>query len=123
VLVGGYTAEGSEGPARQLLKMDPRPTAIFAANDLSAIETVEVAHSLGLRVPDDLSVIGFDNVPESALNDPPLTTIDQSIQQMGFEAVQLLIATIDEPSRPAVHITLPTGLVERQSCRPITEDR
>lgn len=120
VLVGGYTAESAEQPARQLLEMDPRPTAIFAANDLSAIETVEVAGVLGLKVPDDLSVVGFDNVPESALNDPPLTTIDQSIQQMGFEAVRLLIAAIDDPGLPAVHITLPTQLVVRQSCRALT---
>jgi LacI family transcriptional regulator len=122
VLVGGYTAESTEQPALQLLEMPERPTAIFAANDLSAIETVEVAQTLGLKVPDDLSVVGFDNVPESALIDPPLTTIDQSIQQMGFEAVRLLVATIEDPSRPAVHVTLPTELVVRQSCRPIAED-
>ena len=121
VLVGGYIAESAERPARQLIEMDPPPTAIFAANDLSAIETVEVAHSLGLRVPDDLSVVGFDNVPESALNDPPLTTIDQSIQQMGFEAVRLLIAAIDDPDGPAVHVTLPTELVVRQSTRALAE--
>ena len=123
VLVGGYIAESAERPARQLIEMDPPPTAIFAANDLSAIETVEVAHSLGLRVPDDLSVVGFDNVPESALNDPPLTTIDQSIQQMGFEAVRLLIAAIDDPSGPAVHVTLPTELVVRQSTRALAESK
>ncbi len=120
VRVGGYTAESAEQPAHELLRLDERPTAIFAANDLSAIETIEVAQSLDLRVPDDLSVVGFDNVPESALIDPPLTTIDQSIQQMGFEAVRLLIATIDEPDRPAVQITLPTELVVRQSCRALS---
>jgi LacI family transcriptional regulator len=119
ILEGGYTAEGSERPAHQLLEMDDRPTAVFAANDLSAIETVEVAHALNLVVPDDLSVIGFDNVPESALNDPPLTTIDQSIQQMGFEAVRLLVETVKDPDRPAEHITLPTTLVERRSCRAV----
>jgi LacI family transcriptional regulator len=120
VLVGGYTPESAEEPAHQLLTLDDRPTAIFAANDLSAITTIEVAQSLGLRVPDDVSVVGFDNVPESALADPPLTTIDQSIQQMGFEAVRLLIAMIDEPEQPPVQITLPTELVVRQSCRALT---
>ena len=58
-----------------------------------------MARSLGLRVPDDLSVIGFDNVPESALCDPPLTTIDQSIQEMGVEAVRLLLELIDGTRR------------------------
>lgn len=123
VRVGGYTAESAEQPAHQLLAMAQRPTAIFAANDLSAIQTVEVAQSLGLKVPDDLSVVGFDNVPESALIEPALTTVDQSIQQMGYEAVRLLIATIEDPSRPAVHITLPTELVVRRSCQALTEPR
>lgn len=118
VLVGGYTAADAAEPARQLLQMDDPPTAIFAANDLSAIETIEVAQALGLRVPDDVSVVGFDNVPESALIDPSLTTIDQSIQQMGFEAVRLLIALIEDPSRPPEHVTLPTELVVRQSSGP-----
>jgi LacI family transcriptional regulator len=118
VLVGGYTAADTAAPARQMLQMDRPPTAIFAANDLSAIETIEAAHALGLRVPDDVSVVGFDNVPESALIDPTLTTIDQSIQQMGFEAVRLLIAQIDDPSRPPEHVTLPTELVVRQSSGP-----
>jgi LacI family transcriptional regulator len=117
VLVGGYTLEASEEPAHKLLGMDDPPTAIFAANDLSAIETIEVAQSRGLRVPDDLSVVGFDNVPESALVDPPLTTIDQAIQQMGFESVRLLISLIEEPEQPAVHVSLPTELVVRQSSR------
>lgn len=118
VLVGGYTAADAAAPARQLLEMDNPPTAIFAANDLSAIETIEVAQGLGLRVPDDVSVVGFDNVPESALIEPSLTTIDQSIQQMGFEAVRLLIGQIEDPSRPPVHVTLPTELVVRQSSGP-----
>jgi len=118
VLVGGYTAADAAAPARQLLEMDSPPTAIFAANDLSAIETIEVAQGLGLRVPDDVSVVGFDNVPESALIEPSLTTIDQSIQQMGFEAVRLLIGQIEDPSRPPVHVTLPTELVVRQSSGP-----
>jgi LacI family transcriptional regulator len=117
VLVGGYTLEGAEEPAHRMLGMEDPPTAIFAANDLSAIETMEVAQSRGLRVPADLSVIGFDNVPESAVADPPLTTIDQAIQQMGFEAVRLLIELIDEPEHPPVQVTLPTELVVRQSCR------
>jgi LacI family transcriptional regulator len=73
-------------------------------------------------------VVGFDNIPESALNSPPLTTIDQSIQLMGAEAVRLLLSLIDEgltddapiggrASGP-LHVTLPTELVIRQSCQP-----
>ncbi|HLU31574.1 MAG TPA: LacI family DNA-binding transcriptional regulator [Acidimicrobiia bacterium] len=117
--VGGYLPDTTEEPARRLLLMDNAPTAVFAANDLSAIQVLQVASTLGVRVPDDLSVIGFDNIPESALVDPPLTTIDQSIQDMGYEAVGLLIALIETPDRSVpTHLTLPTKLVVRQSCRP-----
>jgi LacI family transcriptional regulator len=115
--VGDYTAESTDEPACELLQMEDRPTAIFAANDLSALQVMRVARRLGLRVPDDVSIIGFDNIPESAMADPPLTTIDQSIQAMGFEAVRLLIDLIEQPEQEAVHLTLPTELVVRQSCR------
>jgi LacI family transcriptional regulator len=117
VRVGGYEPETAAGPARELLELPDRPTAVFAANDSSAIQTMTVAAELGLRVPDDLSVIGFDNVPESALTEPPLTTIEQSIQQMGFDAVQLLLRLIGGEPVPATQILLPTRLVVRGSCR------
>jgi LacI family transcriptional regulator len=78
---------------------------------------MEVAKGLGLTVPDDLSVIGFDNVPESALASPPLTTIAQPLQLMGAEALRLLVDLIDGVERDT-HVRLPTELVERRSCRP-----
>jgi LacI family transcriptional regulator len=121
VRVGGYEPSSATEPARQMLEAPDRPTAVFAANDVSAIETMAVARSLGLEVPGDLSVIGFDNVPESALCEPPLTTIDQSIQQMGFDAVGLLIALIEDSPVSQTQITLPTRLVVRQSCRPLVD--
>jgi LacI family transcriptional regulator len=118
VRVGGYRPETAEGPARELLKRADRPTAVFAANDLSAIATIDVARALGLTVPDDLSIIGFDNVPESALASPPLTTINQPLQRMGAEALRLLVDLIEGVERDT-HIRLPTNLVERASCRAI----
>lgn len=117
VRVGGYRPETADQPARELLARPEPPTAVFAANDLSAIHVVEVARSLGLRVPEDLSVIGFDNVPESALATPPLTTISQPLQQMGAEALRLLVDLIDGKDR-GVHVRLPTELVERASTAP-----
>jgi LacI family transcriptional regulator len=115
IRVGDYDLEMSQEPARQLLTLDDRPTAIFAANDLSAMQTMHVARTLGLAIPGDVSVVGFDNIPESALIEPPLTTIDQSIQEMGRRAVELLIAVIDGETGPAQQVTLPTRLVVRQS--------
>jgi LacI family transcriptional regulator len=119
VRVGGFQAETARSAARELLAAENRPTAIFAANDVSAIETITVAGGLGLGVPGDLSVVGFDNVPESALCEPPLTTVEQSIQQMGYEAVRMLIDLIDNPSNPPEQVVLPTRLIERSSCQPL----
>jgi LacI family transcriptional regulator, galactose operon repressor len=116
VRIGGFDAATARTAARDLLQRMPRPTAIFAANDVSAIETIAVAQSLGWRVPEDLSVIGFDNVPESALAQPPLTTIDQSLQRMGAEAVRMLIELIDDPAREPEQVILPVRLIERASC-------
>jgi LacI family transcriptional regulator len=118
VLDGGFKEATAEAPTRQLLALADRPTAIFAANDLSAIQTMRTANELGFDVPHDLSVIGFDNVPESALTQPPLTTVDQSIQSLGYEAVRTLISLIEQPDlrrEAPLHVALPTKLVVRRS--------
>jgi LacI family transcriptional regulator len=124
VLIGGFKEETAEAPARELLTHDPRPTAIFAANDLSAIQTMRTAAELGLRVPADVSVAGFDNIPDSALTLPPLTTVDQSLQALGHEAVRTLLMLIEHPDRndpfDPIHITLPTKLVIRSTTAPPT---
>jgi LacI family transcriptional regulator len=118
VRVGDFRIETAEGAAHQLLNRPDRPTAVFAANDLSAIATMTAARGLGLTLPEDLSVIGFDNVPESALASPPLTTIMQPLQQMGAEALLLLVDLIAGVERDP-HVRLPTELVVRSSCRPL----
>ncbi len=115
---GGYRPETAEGPARDLLTRADRPTAIFGANDLMAIRTVEVALELGLRVPEDVSVIGFDNVPESALVTPPLTTVQQPLHAMGATALELLVGMLAAPEAQVADVRLPTALVERSSCGP-----
>lgn len=119
--VGDYDPAISASAARRLLTGAHRPSAIFAANDQSAIATVQVAHELGLRVPEDLSVVGFDNIPDSVLCSPPLTTIEQPIREMGRRAIDLLIRLIRAERADQVehtHITLTTNLVVRQStCR------
>ncbi len=118
VQIGGYDPTVSAEATRRLLAAAEPPTAIFAANDVSAIAAIEVATGSGLRVPDDLSVVGFDNVPDSALCTPPLTTVDQPIRQMGRHAVDLLIRLIAQEPIDSPHQTLPTSLVVRRSTRP-----
>lgn len=118
VRVGGYDPDLSKLAARELLTDPRRPTAVFAANDVTAIATIEVALDLGLRVPGDVSVVGFDNIPESALCTPPLTTVNQPIRTMGERAVELLIRLIREQPVEVTHLTLDTGLVVRGSTAP-----
>jgi LacI family transcriptional regulator len=120
VVIGGYRPETTEGPVRLLLGRDDPPTAVFATNDLSAIRTMELAVELGLDVPDDLSVIGFDNVPESALATPPLTTINQPLREMGATALEILVGMLAGREPESTHVRLPTSMVERASCRRLT---
>ncbi|MCG2798970.1 MAG: LacI family transcriptional regulator [Cellulomonas sp.] len=112
-----FRLETAREPARELLSRPDRPTAVFAANDLSAIGTMEVALELGLDVPGDLSVIGFDDIPEAARTTPPLSTVRQPIQQMGAVAVKLLVAVLEGRQTESHHV-LPTSLVLRASTAP-----
>jgi LacI family transcriptional regulator len=115
-----YEADEAHAATVELLALAEPPTALFAANDLSAIAAMDAAASQGLRVPEDLSVVGFDNVPESALSTPPLTTVHQPIQQMGERAVEILVGLLAGRAPDAMHVTLPTRLVERASCAPLS---
>ncbi len=115
VQAGDYRAETADGPAHALLSLPHPPTAVFAANDLSAIRTMEVARELGLRVPEDLSVVGFDNVPESAMSLPPLTTVDQSLKTIGATALDMLVGLLEGRTPDPTHVCLPVSLVPRAS--------
>ncbi|GAA2343044.1 LacI family DNA-binding transcriptional regulator [Dactylosporangium salmoneum] len=112
---GNYDADDSAAAARRLLESPERPTALFAANDMSAIAAIEVAVAMGLRVPEDLSVVGFDNVPEAALASPSLTTVEQPIHEMGHRAIDLLIQLMHGEQVQNSHIRLATRLVVRHS--------
>jgi LacI family transcriptional regulator len=120
VRVGGYRAAETTDAARELLSRSDRPTAVFAANDLSAIRVLEIARDLGLRVPEDLSVVGFDNVPEAANAVPALTTVAQPLHQMGAEAVRLLLGLLAGGTTED-HLLLPASLVVRASTSPPAE--
>jgi LacI family transcriptional regulator len=120
--IGDYTAETAAICARKLLSLPDRPTAIFAANDMSAMGVYQVARESGLQIPADLSVIGFDNLRDAAFLNPPLTTTDQFIEKMGTLATEMLVQLVDGsslPINPAGENNLykiPTQLVIRDSC-------
>jgi LacI family transcriptional regulator len=113
IRVGMYLQESSREPAEALLSLPDRPTAVFAANDLMAIATVEVASRRGLAIPSDLSVVGFDDVPEASRLNPALTTIRQPMQNLGGTAAQMLIALMAGETPDHLHVRLPTRLVRR----------
>ena len=110
---GAYSREVARTPAFELLSRPERPTAVLAGNDLSALGTIDVARDLGLRVPEDLSVLGFDDIPEAAQSRPPLSTVRQPLQQMGRVAVGLLLASLEGTADVPRSVTLPTSLVRR----------
>ena len=112
---GAYESEQARQAARDLLQLPDPPTAVFAANDLSALSTLEVAAELGVDVPGQLSVVGFDNIPESAMAHPPLTTVQQPIRQMGHDAIAMLVGLIAGEELADTHITLDTTHVLRRS--------
>lgn len=113
---GGYRAADSTAGAHALLERVDRPTAIFAANDLSAIELLRVAAERGLRVPEDLSVIGFDDISEAAAHVPQLSTVRQPLAEMGAAAVRLLLRMLDGGEREDVR--MPAELVVRETTAP-----
>jgi LacI family transcriptional regulator len=115
VHVGTYDPGVAATAARRLLAAADPPTAVFAANDLSAIATLDVARQLGFRVPEELSIVGFDNILDSALTNPPLTTVDQPIREMGRHAVNMLVKLIRAEPVESTHVTLATRLVVRNS--------
>jgi len=106
--------EEGANAARVLLEMDPRPAALLAISDQLAFGAVEAAKEMGLSVPGDLSVVGFDDVPEAARSNPPLTTVHQDHVEKGLLAGRLLVARLggEEPEAPK---TLRTRLVVRES--------
>jgi LacI family transcriptional regulator len=104
--------------ASALLELSHPPTAILASNDVSAFGVMEAIREHGLRIPDDVSVVGFDDIPQAAHVHPPLTTVRQPLEKMGRTATRMLLEYIKDPQRPIERTELSTELVIRQSCRP-----
>ncbi|HLZ21553.1 MAG TPA: LacI family DNA-binding transcriptional regulator [Ktedonobacterales bacterium] len=132
VLQGDFEFSGGRACARAFFAMPERPTAIFAGNDQMAYGVLATAQQQGVRVPEDVAVVGFDDLPISGYIRPALTTVHQPFFEMGQRAAQLLISLVDTPasfSTPARHVSVPasstaaapriqlaTSLTVRESC-------
>ncbi len=121
VLLGEYSREYGRSAAALLLASDPRPTAILACSDYLALGILAVARQMGVDVPGDISLVGFDDMPFAELVDPPLTTVRQPIAEMGRLAFGHLLALMNnEEVMPQAR--LPVDLIIRQSVRNLGEN-
>lgn len=116
VVPGNFTYEGGQIAIHKLLEDNSPPTAILAANDEMAIGAMDAAQHRSLRVPEDLAVIGFDDIQMSALTHPSLTTVRQPMQLLGEAAVTLLFDQLQNSNGLPRHKVLDTKLVMRRSC-------
>ena len=119
---GGSSVAGDWGAAKGYaaglrLGSDPGVTAIFAANDQTALGVIRALHDAGRRVPDDVSVVGFDDTPESGYFLPPLTTVRQDFSEVGRRSVELLLEVADGAPDER-HVVVPAELVVRASTAP-----
>jgi LacI family transcriptional regulator len=115
VISGGYNRLGARDATERLLKLSPRPTAIFAANDVMALSVMEVVEAAGLNIPRDCAVVGGDNIEISQFTKPPLTSVEQSVFDVARESVRVLFDLI-EGQEPRARQIMETRLVVRESC-------
>jgi LacI family transcriptional regulator len=118
VLEGDFGYESGFECAGRLLRLADRPTAVFAANDQMALGVYEATRRRGLRVPEDLSVVGFDDLPLAQWSSPPLTTVHQPLAQMGVLAARTVLRMVQGEPVEGPRIELATRLVVRDSTAP-----
>ncbi len=114
IVEGDFTEAGGYRAMQQLLSH--RLDAVFVASDIMAIGAMRALREAGLRVPEDVAVVGFDDLPQSARTEPPLTSVRQPIYRLGATAVDSLLDLTAYPDSPPRRIVLPTELVVRASC-------
>ena len=127
VLLETYIAQGTYLPGSgyeamlRLLELEPHPEAVFAANDQMAVDAILASRERGLRVPEDIAVVGFDDVPMAGYVTPPLTTVRQPTYELGFRAASSVLDATNsvqasQKSQVPTRTVLPTELVIRRSC-------
>ncbi|MRR32875.1 LacI family transcriptional regulator, partial [bacterium] len=114
VAEGDFSEQGGYDAMLRLLKY--KPDAVFVASDMMAFGAMRALREAKLRIPEDVAIVGFDDIPTAAKAEPPLTTVRQNISQMGGKAVDLLIEIIESGMRPTHKVFMDTELVVRESC-------
>ncbi len=116
IVAGDFRVDGGRAAVRRLLARRRAFTAVVAANDLTAIGALEALRAAGRRIPDDVAVVGFDDIPFAAFVDPPLTTVAQPTYRLGALAMERLLALMNGEAVTARRIVLAPQLVVRRSC-------
>ncbi len=119
IITGDWAATSGYLALRELFELPSPPTAIFAQNDRMAIGVLRAAREMRIAVPDELSVMGVDDMPLSSYFDPPLTTMRQNPLSIGRDAARLLIDTLEQRETSPKHLLLQAQLIQRQSTGPI----
>lgn len=116
IQIGAFSPESGYHAMQRLLELYPRPEAVFVASDVVAIGAIEAARQANLRIPDDLAIVGFDDIPWSAYLNPPLTTVRLPAYSLGWKAGYLLIQLLNQEEIEEETILLETQLIVRESC-------
>ena len=116
---GDWSSLSGYGSGLAMLR-GPRPTAVFAANDQMALGLLRALHEAGLRVPEDVSVVGFDDLPESGYFSPPLTTVRQDFQELGRRAMALLLRVLAGEQDASVPLVEPVLIIRSSTAAPAT---
>jgi DNA-binding LacI/PurR family transcriptional regulator len=111
-----FLREGGQEAVRELMSLKQPPTALVVADDLMALGVLNTLDEMGIKVPDDISIISFNNVLLAEMSKPPLTSVDIGIFELGFEAAKSLMQKIENPKEPIKRIIIPYELVIRHSC-------
>lgn len=116
VVHSDFREEGGYQAMTELLRQSPRPDAVFVANNLMAMGALRAARDAALRVPEDIGLVSFDDIPWGARVDPPLTVVAQPTYDLGVSAARILLDRLREPHRPIRRVSLQTTLIVRRSC-------
>ncbi|MEP6850258.1 MAG: LacI family DNA-binding transcriptional regulator [Acidobacteriota bacterium] len=115
---GDFRFEGGRRAASQVLAEKVRPTAVIVANDLMALGAMQEFKAAGLHVPQDISIVGFDDISFASLSEPALTTVCSPRVEIGRRAFEALMLTVDKPHQMGIEVRVPTYLINRESTAP-----
>lgn len=116
--VGAYTFETGYEAMLRLLEKTTKLTAVFAISDIMAIGAAKAIFEKGLKIPDDISLMGFDDIDYAAYFNPTLTTVHQPVEEIAMMTADIMISILDE-EKPHRHVVFDTALIERSSCKPL----